>query len=282
MQERQRRGAADVLLLDLVETCQSGQRTRGPRGHDVAAHAVDAEARAGRRDAQELALGQADAREALAGGGDARAELVLGRRPLAQERLGVALEGEAAPHDLRAHGGIRRARHLDAEAEAVEQLRAQLALLDVHRPDEQEARVVHGRHGVALDARDARGGRVEQRVHEVVGQQVDLVHVEDALVRAREQAGLEGLLAAERATQVERADEPVETRPERQLDERCRTLLDSAVRGDRAVGRELARRERERLPGGDRDARKQRREAAHGRRLGSSPLAAHEHAADLG
>ena len=50
---------------------------------------------------------------------------------------------------------------------------------------------MHDGDGVALDARDARGGGVEQRVDEVVGQQVDLVDVEDALVGAREQARLE-------------------------------------------------------------------------------------------
>ena len=88
---------------------------------------------------------------------------------------------------------------------------------------------MHGRDGVALDARDAGSGGVEQRIDEVVGQQVDLVDVEDALVRAREQARLERLLALQRATEVERADEPVEARAERQLDERRRPQLDLVV-----------------------------------------------------
>ena len=143
--------------------------------------------------------------------------------------------------------GLGRADHLDAETEAVEQLRAQLALLDVHRADEQEARVVHGRDSVALDARDARGRRVEQRVDEVVGQQVDLVDVEDAPVGAGEQAGLEGLLAVQRAAEVERADEPVEARAERQLDERRRSQLDLGV-GGHEPARAPARRARTRTP----------------------------------
>ena len=95
---------------------------------------------------------------------------------------------------------------------------------------------MHRRDGVALDARDARGGRVEQRVDEVIGQQVDLVDVEDALMGAREQPRLEGLLARERAAEVERADEPVEARAERQLDERRRPRLDGASAGTRPSG----------------------------------------------
>jgi hypothetical protein len=59
----------------------------------------------------------------------------------------------------------------------------------------------------------------------MVGEQVDLVHVQDALVGAREDARLERLLARERAAQVERADQPVEGRAERQLDERRRAQL---------------------------------------------------------
>ena len=262
----------------------SAARARAARAqHDVAAHAVDAERGAGGGDPQ-----RARARAGAPAGGATRAAAMRPASscsagcPLARERLGVALEGQAPPHDLGADGGLRRADHLDPEAEAVEQLRAQLALLDVHRADEQEARVVHDGDGVALDARDAGGGRVEQRVDEVIGQQVDLVHVEDALVRAREQARLERLLAVQGATEVERADEAVEARAERQLDERGRPLLDARRPRDGSVGRELAGRERERLAARDRDGRQQRREPAHRRRLGRPALAAHEHAADLG
>ena len=88
----------------------------------------------------------------------------------------------------------------------------------------------------------------------------------------------------ERAAEVERADEPVEARAERQLDERRRRAASTvASAGDGPVGRELAGRERERpgrarrVTGGSSGA-----SAAHRRRLGRAALAAHEHAADLG
>ena len=210
------------------------------------------------------------------------ASCVLVRAPLAREGSRIALEGQPPPDDLGAHGGVRRADHLDAQAEAVEQLRTQLALLDVHRADQQEARVVHGGDGVALDARDARGRGVEQRVDEVIGQQVDLVDVEDAAVGAREQPGLEGLLAVQGASEVERADEAIEARAERQLDERRGPQLDLRVHRHEALGRQLARRECERLAARSRHGRQERRERAHGGRLGRAALAAHEHAADLG
>ena len=90
------------------------------------------------------------------------------------------------------------------------------------------------------------------------------------------------LLAVEGAPEVERADEAVEARAERQLDERRRPQLDLAVGGDAPVGRQLAGRERERLPARDADGRQQRRQPAHRGRLRRAALAAHEHAADLG
>ena len=139
---------------------------------------------------------------------------------------------------------------------------------------------MHGRDGVALDARDARGGRVEQRVDQVIGQQVDLVHVEDALVRAREQA-------------ASKAFSPFSARPRSSAPTRRSRLAPSgsstsvagrsstSASAARARRRELARREREGLPAGDGDGWQQRREAAHRRRLGRPALPPHEHAADL-
>ena len=50
--------------------------------------------------------------------------------------------------------------------------------------------MVHG-DAVALHGHAAHRGGVEQQVHDVVVQEVDLVHVEQAAVGAREQARLE-------------------------------------------------------------------------------------------
>ncbi len=77
---------------------------------------------------------------------------------------------------------------LDAEPDPVGDLRPQLALLLVHRADEQEARRMRDRDALALDDVDAERGRVEQDVGQVVVEEVDLVDVEDAAVRLGEQA----------------------------------------------------------------------------------------------
>ena len=82
------------------------------------------------------------------------------------------------------------------------------------------------RHPVALDVRAAHGGGVEQQVDEVVVQQVDLVDVEHAAVRLGEQPRLVGADALrQRPLQVQRPDEPVLGRADRQLDEPGGALL---------------------------------------------------------
>ena len=169
------------------------------------------------------------------------------------------------------------------EPEAVEQLRAQLALLGVHRADEGDARRVRDRDPVALDGVAAHRGRVEEDVDEVVVEQVDLVDVEDAAVGLGEQTGLVGRLAVpERPAQVEGADDAVLGRTDGQLDEAGRAGRGRALVG--AVGAVLvavgvaaeAAAVRDVLLG------QHRGEGADGGRLGGALLAADEDAADLG
>ena len=280
--EREVRRAAHVLGVDLADAVERREHAGGARGHDVAAHPVDADLGARAHDPVKLARGQPHGRQPLARGDDRRRHVGIGGGEARAERDGIGLERQPAAHDLGARGGLGRCADLDAEPEAVEQLRAQLALLGVHRPDEQEARVVAHGHRVALDVADAHRGCVEQDVDEVVGQQVDLVDVEHAAVRAGEQAGLERALAGQRAAEIQRAGEAVDRRADRQLDQRRRALFDRRAGVDRAVRGEVARREAERLAGGRGHRRQQRRERAHRRRLRRPALAAHEHAADLG
>ena len=276
--ESERGGAADVLLGDLAGAVEGGEGAGGARADDVAAHPVDPELRAGGGDPQQLALGQPDGRQPRARVGDALCQRALLVRPARAERRRVLLVGEPAADDLGADRRVGGRADVDAKGEAVQELRAQIALLDVHGPDEDEAGVVLGRDRLALDARDRGRGGVEQRVDEVVGQQVDLVDVEDPLVGAGQQPGLEGLLAGQGARQVQGAHEPVQGGAERQLDQRGGALGDGGIGGHLAAGRALAGGEGERLALGREDRREQRREAAHGGRLGRASLAAHEHA----
>ncbi len=214
--------------------------------------------------------------------GEPGRQRLLRRAPALGEGPRVGLERQSPADDLGALAGVVGRADLDAEAEAVQQLRAQVALLDVHRPDEDEPGVVLDGHRLALDPGDPGRGGVEQRVDEVVGQEVDLVDVEDAAVGAGEQARLERVLAGQRAPEVERADEPVERRADRQLDERRGPLDDAGAGGHHAARRAFAGGEREGLTVRRRDRREQRSQAAHGRRLRRAALPAHEHPAHVG
>ncbi len=202
------------------------------------------------------------------------------------EGLGVPVEGQPSSDDLHAQDGVAGCGHLDGQAEPVEQLRAQLALLGVHRADEDEAGRVAERDAVALDGHAAGGRRVEQQVDQVVVQQVDLVDVQHAAVRTGEQPGLElHRTGGQRLLQVQRAEEPVLGRADGKLDQPDRTA---------DCGRGVAKSPSGELADASRGSMEYRSpsytsihgrhlgEAAHGGRLGGALLAAHEDAADLG
>ena len=186
MAKGEARRAANMVGGDLVVAVERGQCRRRAGADDVGAVAVDAQAGAGAGDQEHDAVRQAD--RPLPRGGDALGDGGLFGRPRRGEARRVAVERQPATNDLDPHRRIERAGDLDREPEPVEQLRAQVALLRVHRPDEHEPGVIGGRQPVALDVDPPERGRVEQHVDEVVGQQVDLVHVEQAADR-RSRAG---------------------------------------------------------------------------------------------
>ena len=184
----------------------------------------------------------------------------------------------------RAPPGRRGAAHLDAEAEAVEQLRAQLALLGVHRARRAgSARRARRETPRARRATTPERGGVEQHVDEVVGQQVDLVDVEDPPVGARRAARARRPARRPSArAEVERAHEPVQAsrraaaRPARPGAARRRASAGTAPSGAQlARARTRTARPSAAVTGGSSGA-----SAAHRGRLRRAALAAHEHAAD--
>ena len=208
------------------------------------------------------------------------------RCPARGERLRIVLEREPAAHHLHPGVHVPRRPHLDREAEPVEKLRSQLALLRVHRAHQQEPRRVRHRHAVALDVRATHRGRVEQQVDEVVVQEVDLVDVEHAPVGVGEQPGLVGPHPfGQRALQVQRPDEPVLGRPDRQLHEPSRACPDrstGAVRPVRAGGVGIGRVATEPASRHHHQLGQERRERADRRRLRGALLPAHQHPAHPG
>ncbi len=115
---------------------------------------------------------------------------------------------------------VEDALDVDAKAETVEQLRAELTLLRIHGADEDEPRRVRERHPLPLDDIDPHGGGIQEHVHDVVVEEVDLVDVEDVAVRLGQHAGLE--LARPRSQgclDVDRAHHPVLRGVDGQLDD---------------------------------------------------------------
>ena len=224
--QRGGRDALELLVGDLVVAVERGQRAAGADQRQLAAQAVGAERHAQLRRPLQRGVGHLDLAKALAGGGELLAHLLVLLLPVGDVALRIVLEGIAPPHHLDAGLDVLRRLDLDREAEAVEQLRAQLALLRVAGADQDEARRVADRQALALDHVLAGGGDVEQEVDQVVLQEVDLVDIEEAAVGAGQQAGLERLLAlGQRPLQVERADHAVLGGAERQVDHRHRHLL---------------------------------------------------------
>ena len=74
-------------------------------------------------------------------------------------------------------------------------------------------------------------GHVDQQIDEMVLKKIDLVGVEETATGARQQAGLEALDALrQRAFEIERADDAIVRRAQRQVDDRCRGQADKPCR----------------------------------------------------
>ena len=152
--------------------------------------------------------------------GDPPGQLGIGFGVSLGERVRVGLIGHPRPDDLHPHVDITRRVHVNGQAEPVQQLRAQFALFGIHRADQHEPGLVRMRDAVALDVHASHRGGVEEHIDQVVVQQVDLVDVEHAAVRAGQQARRKRVLAvAQHPLQVQRADHPVFGCAERQLDQ---------------------------------------------------------------
>lgn len=178
--------------------------------------ALDAELHHERPDRAVEVVGHGHAAEELLRPDHLPAQGVLLVHPCRDEGHGVRGERLPAPHDLGPAAAVAHRLDVHLEAEPVGDLRAQLPLLRVHRPDEQEAGRMGDGDPLALDDVDPERGRVEKDVRQVVVEQVDLVDVEDAPVRLGEQARLERLDALlERPGEVERARHAVLGRVQR-------------------------------------------------------------------
>ena len=190
--------------------------------------------------------------------------------------------------DLHPLGGIEYAAYLHAEGEAVQELRTQVAFLGVHGAHEDEAGRVGEADPLPLDDVHPHGRRIEQQVHDVVIEQVDLVHVQQPAVGGGEDARLEVALSLlDGQLDVQRAHDAILSGADGKVHEASATARQgqdfallpplltvvahrfNPVRGtvEGAIGHHF-------------DLGKQRGQGAGSGGLGRAPLAADEHAAD--
>ena len=284
MAECERGRLEDVSLLDLAATRQRRGRLGALEDRDVGAVARNSHAHDEPRDRAVQLASHQNPRKQLDGARHTGAQILLLAFPGGRERGGIGVPGLAATQNLGAGRGVLDAVDLDVQADAVGELRAQVALLGVHRADEHEARRVGDRHALPLDRVDAHRGRVEQHVGEVVVEQVDLVDVEDAAVGGRQQSGLERhRTLAQRARHVDRARHAVLGRVQRQVDDARRAPRRGQVAPAGAHGalpRRRRRGAREGTARHDLELRQERGETAYRRRLGRTARPLHEYPAD--
>jgi hypothetical protein len=181
----------------------------GAQHHQVGTHAFGTGLLAQLRNGIKHRIGPDDMGQLCACGRNLRAQLGLCLRMLGAELGGVPIKGHAGAHDALARVHIGHIGQAHKQAKAVQQLRAQLAFFGVHRANQRNARGMLVRDAIALDAVGAAGADIEQQVHQAIGQQVDLVHIQNALVRLGQQAGaelhgrrLQGGLQIQRALQL--------------------------------------------------------------------------------
>ena len=284
--ECERGGLEDVALLDLAATGQRGGRLGALEDRDVGTMARDAHAHDEPCDCAVQLASHDDARKQLDSARQPGAQGLLLFLPGRGKPLGIGIPRLTAAQHLGPDRGVLDTVDLDMEADAVGELRAQVALFGVHRSDQHEARGMRDRHALALDRVDAHRGGIEQDVGEVVVQQVDLVDVEDAAIGGCQQAGLERHRAlAQRARDVDRARDAILGGVQREIDDPPRAARDgqlAAARAHGALPRRRRRSAREGTARHDLDLSQQRSEAAHRRRLGRAARPLHEHPADRG
>jgi hypothetical protein len=216
-----------------------------------------------------------------------RLEVALLRAPVREERLAVVLEHGPPLDDRHALIGDGKPLDIDAEPEPVQQLGAHVPLLGVHRPDEDEAGRVRIRDALTFHRVHTHGRGVQQRVHQMVVEQVDLVDVEDAAVGRRHQTRLEPAFPMlESVLHVERTDEPVLGGGHGQLDHArtpCRAREIALGRAYQTLVAEVGgvvRIAGEPALGHDLDGWQDSGQRADGRGLRSALLTPDEHASD--
>ena len=222
MRQRQFGHRIDIGAADRIAPLQRRQRSGGAQQYQIGAHAIHTGGHCAFCGVVQHGIGPIELRQSGAGSNQGVAQRLLGWLMLRGKASRVSVKAQARAQDGAALRGAVRVGQRDRQAKAVEQLRTQFALFRVHGADQHKARRVLLRDAVALNRVHATGGGVEQGVNQRVGQQVDFIDIQHALVRPRQQARLQAHPAiAQHVFDVQAADQLLQTGGQRQVDKRC-------------------------------------------------------------
>lgn len=226
MPERARCDGAEMCGGDVLGAIEGREGACTAQQGEFAAHAIGADSGTELCGLAQHGIGDGERCHLLARAFDFLARLVISLGPLGSEAFGIAIKGIATLDYFDARIEIGRGGDFDGESEAIEQLRAEIAFFGIAAADEDKARGMAHADSFALDDILASGGDVEQEVHEMIFEEIDLVDVEVAAMRAREESGLVGFFAAgEGAFEIECADDPIFGGAEREVNDRDRCFV---------------------------------------------------------
>ena len=220
MGQCQFRHRIDIVRRDCGATLESSERTRRSQHHQVGPHAIDARRERAFRSALQHGIRPRQARQPGAGCNDRRSQAGLFTGMCFGHPERVFVEAQTRAHDRHPLPGFARIGQRHRQAETIQQLGAQFAFLGIHGSDQHEACGVLLRNAVALDGVHAAGGDIEQRVDQRVGQQVDFIDVQHAMVGARQEARRQAQPPiAEHVLDVQRSHQLLDGGGQRQGDE---------------------------------------------------------------
>mmetsp|Transcript_19820 Transcript_19820/g.51517 ORF Transcript_19820/g.51517 Transcript_19820/m.51517 type:complete len:394 (+) Transcript_19820:3129-4310(+) len=183
----------DVTRSDLSAALKGCQRLGSAVGHNVTTDAIHIQLTADLADLHAVFVRHLRLLHQLARLHDFVGQRVLALQVVLAEGGRVLIELTALGHDLDAQLRLPDSADLCMHAKSIQQLWSQLSLLWVTAAHKDEARRVADADTLTLDSVPARGSRIQQHIHQVVIQQVDLIYIQDAPVGLCQQARLKGL-----------------------------------------------------------------------------------------
>jgi hypothetical protein len=183
MVERERQNRLDVRCGHVLGSFERGERHARTHDGEICPerpHAVRANTLAD--DAEEI-LAERDGLHTLPGPMQPPRKRLLLVAPRPSKCAGVRVEFDAPLDGVTPSGCVHGRRHIHDQCEAIEELRPEAPLFGIHAADENESRLLPHTETFALDDMDAAGDGVEQRIRQMVREEIDLVDVQNATVR---------------------------------------------------------------------------------------------------